>query len=205
MADPQNWTDLKTSLESWLNRDDQADQIPEFISLAERRFNRTVFSPEREGSSTLTAAATVALPADFWGVKTLWLDTDPKVVLDSMTLGELRQHYSAATTGQPGNYAIQGTNLILGPSPDSAYSMPLAYWKTIPALGSSTASNWLLLAHPDLYIAASLVEAFLWARDEQRAQLWDQRTQAKIEEINGAGRRKQHGGAPFRIRSAVVV
>jgi hypothetical protein len=203
-GDPQTFEELKLAIEGWLARDDQAERIPEYIALAERRFNRNGFSTEREGSSTLTAAASVALPSDFWGVKALWLDTDPKVVLDPMTLVELRQHYSSAATGQPGNYAISGANIVLGPAPDSAYSMPLAYWKTSPALGAAVADNWLLLAHPDLYLAASLVEGFLWARDESRAQIWDQRTQAKIDEVNGAGQRKQHGRPP-RIRSSVVV
>ena len=128
-SDPQTYDDLKTSIATWLVRSDQTDRIPEYIALAERRLNRVVFCPEREATTTLTAAASVTLPTDFSAVRAIWLDTDPKVVLDQMTLNELRQSYSGATTGQPGNYAISGNQLILGPSPDSAYSIELAYWQ----------------------------------------------------------------------------
>lgn len=204
-SDPQTYDDLKTSIATWLVRSDQTDRIPEYIALAERRLNRVVFCPEREATTTLTAAASVTLPTDFSAVRAIWLDTDPKVVLDQMTLNELRQAYSGATTGQPGNYAISGNQLILGPSPDSAYSIELAYWQAIEPLSDSVADNWLLLAHSDLYLCAALAEAFLGTYDEQRAVLWENRTEAKIAEVNAYGRHQQYGGAPFRIRSAVVV
>lgn len=210
-SDPQTWAELKSSVERWLIRDDQVNRVPEYIALAERRFNRDIFSLEREETTTLsTTAESVALPADFWGVKAMWLDTDPKVVLDQMSLNELRQKYSAAATGQPGNYAISNSDsggdvVVFGPSPDSTYTAYLTYWQTIPALGSSQATNWLLTAHPDLYLCASLVEGFLALRNLEQANIWEQRTQAKIDAVNGAGRRKFNSGAPLRIRSAVVV
>ena len=35
-----NYTELKTAVANWLDRDDLTDRIPEFIALAESRFNR---------------------------------------------------------------------------------------------------------------------------------------------------------------------
>lgn len=204
-SDPQTWAELKASVALWLVRDDLTDRIPEFIALAERRLNRLVFTPDREATTTLTAAATVALPTDFESVRAIWLDTDPKVVLDQMTVNELRQAYSSSATGQPGNYAISGSNLLLGPSPDSAYSVKLAYWQTLTALSDSNTDNWLLLAYPDLYLAATMVEARLALHDPDSARMWDARVVSKIDEINRHAMQKQYGGAPFRIRSAVVV
>jgi hypothetical protein len=204
-ADPQTWTDLKTSLATWIVRDDQTDRIPEYIALAERRLNREVYCRERNGDATLTAAASITLPTDFGGANTVWLDTDPKVTLDPMPLGVLHQAYSSSATGAPGNYAISGTTMILGPLPDSAYSVRMSYWKTLEPLSATVASNWLLLAHSDLYLSASLTEMFLGVYDDERAMRWDARTIAKIAEVNRFGIREQHGGTPFRIRSAVVV
>ena len=36
------YDELKTAVANWLDRDDLTDRIPEFISLAEARFNRVL-------------------------------------------------------------------------------------------------------------------------------------------------------------------
>lgn len=202
---PTTYSELCADIASWLTRDDQEDMIPKYIADAEARLTRTVFTPDREANATLVAAETISLPADFAGVRTAYLDTDPKVVLGPMPLGVLRGHYAAAYTGQPMNYAIVGANMILGPAPDSAYNVKLTYWKDLTPLSDTETSNWLLLTYPDLYKAAALVEAYLVLRDAEAATMWESRTSAKIEEVNRAGRRDQFAGPPQRIRSAVVV
>ncbi len=203
--DPQTFAALKLAIEGWFHGNSEiAERAPEFIALAERRLNRMVFTPDRETTATLTAAATVSLPADFWGVKSLWIDADPKVVLDPLTIDELMQTYPAASTGEPGHYAIVGSTLYLGPSPDSAYSLKLAYWAKLTALSDSNTTNWLLTAAPDLYLAAALVEANLWFKDEERATMWNGRVQEYIVQMNLDGKRRQMSG-PVRIRSAVVI
>ena len=59
-SDPTTWDELKATLANWLNRDDlSAAEIPEAIALAERRFQRTVFSPERETETTLAASSRI--------------------------------------------------------------------------------------------------------------------------------------------------
>lgn len=204
MANPSTWAELKEAIASWLVRDDQEDRIPEYISLAESRLERAVNGPERDTSTTLTAADTVALPSDFGGVKALWIETDPKTTPDFMPYSTLRQVHSSAATGIPSNYTISGSSLIFGPAPDSAYDVTLVYRKALLPLSETNATNWLLAAHPDLYLAASLTEAFLALVDD-RAVMWDSRTEAKIQEVNSYGRRKQYGGTPQRIRSPIVV
>ena len=37
-----NYTELQTAVANWLDRDDLTNRIPEFISLCEARFNRTL-------------------------------------------------------------------------------------------------------------------------------------------------------------------
>lgn len=204
MSDPQTLEELKISALSWGEYDDDENRIGEFIALAERRLGRSIFTLNREATATLsTTAETVALPTDFDGVRAIWLDTDPKVVLDQMSLGELRQAYSTSAGGQPGNYAISGNSIVFGPVPDSTYSAKLDYWQKITPLDDDNPTNWLLTNYPDLYLAATLAELFLFRADD-RAIMWDTRTEAKIQEISMADRRKRYGGT-FRIRSSVVV
>ena len=206
-SDPTTWAELKTTLANWLARDDlSAAEIPEAIALAERRFQRTLFSPERETEATLSAAAeAVALPSDLWGIRAVYLATDPKVVLEPMTLAELRNLYAGAATGRPQNYAIRGETLVLGPAPDAIYSIKLTYIQTIPALGAGQAANWLLTDHPDVYLFGSLHALHLLLADEERAALYDAKFRLAAEEVNRSAIRRTSGGAPIRIRPPLSV
>ena len=206
-SDPVTWTALKATLANWLNRDDlSTTEIPEAIALAERRFQRTLFTPDREAEATLTAAAeAVSLPTDLWGIRAAFVDVDPKVVLEPMSLNQLRETWPAAATGRPQNYAIRGGVMLLGPAPDASCSIRLTYIQTIPALGAGQATNWLLTAHPDAYLHGSLVELHLLLADEQRAAFHAARWEEIAAEVNRVGRARSHGGAPQRIRAPQVV
>lgn len=206
-SDPSTWAELKTSLANWLNRDDlNTTEIPEAISLFERRAQRTIFAPERIATTDLTLdAETEALPSDCWGMKALYLNTDPKTVLEPMTLADLRNTYSASATGKPQNYAVSGENIILGPAPDTAYTGKLTYIQTIPALTTLNTTNWLLTDHPDAYVHGSLVELHTLLYDEERAGVHDRVLQRIIGEIDAAHLRRTDGAAPIRIRPSQVV
>ena len=206
-SDPTTWTDLKATLANWLARDDlSATEIPEAIALFERRAQRTIFSPEREATSALTLdAEAVALPADLWGIRALYIDADPKTVLEPMTLAELRTAFAAAATGRPANYAIRGEQLVLGPAPDASYTARLTYIQAIPALGSGQATNWLLTDHPDGYVHGALAELHLLLGDEERAAIHERVLQRIVAEIDASAVRRSAGGAPIRVRSPVSV
>ena len=206
-SDPTTWAELKTTLANWLNRDDLgAAEIPEAIALAERRFQRTIFSPERETEATLAASAeAVALPTDLWGIRAAYVLSDPRVVLEPMTLAELRNAWSGAATGKPQNYAIRGESLVLGPAPDAAHAIKLTYIQTIPVLGSGQATNWLLTDHPDVYLYGALHALHLLLADEDRAALYDGKFRQAAEEVNRTALRRSSGGAPIRIRGPISV
>lgn len=206
-SDPTTWTELKATLANWLNRDDlSTTEIPEAIALAERRFQRTLFTPDREAEATLAATAeSVTLPTDLWGIRAAHVDADPKVVLEPMSLNQLRETWSAAATGRPQNYTIRGGVMLLGPAPDASCSIRLTYIQTIPALGTGQATNWLLTAHPDAYLHGSLAELHLLLADEQRAAFHAARFEEIAAEISRIGRARSHGGTAQRIRAPQVV
>ena len=72
---------LKTAAANWLDRSDLTDRIPEFISLAEARFNRLLRIRDMETVSTAisTSAGTreYSLPTGFVQMKEFHLTTDP--------------------------------------------------------------------------------------------------------------------------------
>lgn len=206
-SDPTTWTDLKAELALWIDRDDLAARVPVFIALAERKFNRVLRVPEMEASTILSLnAATVALPADFLAMRSIHINSDPKVVLEQMGLDALRNRYAGAATGKPRNFAIQaGATLVPGPTPDSAYSAPMTYFQTIAALGSGQASNWLLAGHPDIYLYGSLIMAESYMVNDGRIAVWKLALEEALEELRRQGHRKAYGAAPLRIRAAQPV
>lgn len=205
--DADSWAELKADIADWLNRDDLTTQIPKFIAQAEREFNRVLRVPEMEIVTDLTIdAAEVSLPADFLEMRALTLDTDPKTVLEPMTLAELRNSHAAAAAGRPRNFAIQsGSTLLVGPAPDSSYSGRLNYYQSITPLGAATASNWLLGAHSDVYLAGALWRAHVYLVDDGNAARWKGIMDQGLDQIMAAARRKAYGAAPQRIRAPYVV
>jgi hypothetical protein len=207
-ADPTTWADLKTSLANWLNRDDlSTTEIPEAIGLAERRLNRVLRVPEMEDAvSTTTSGSTITLPTDFLELRSAYLATDPKTFLEQMTFGELGTRYSAASTGIPQNFALQsGTEMVLAPSPDTTYAVVINYYQKIPALTVSQTTNWLLTAHPDIYLHASLAELHMLLNDETRAAFHEGRTRQFVDELTALGKRKAFSAAPIRIRAPISI
>lgn len=203
--DPQTFDELKVALASWSNRDDLDGNLAEFIALAERRLNRRLRVGAMETTATLSATTeTVALPADFAGARALYIDGNPDYVLKQMPLSALRELHPWTATGTPEAFAVHGSNIILGPAPSATTSLKLAYWQAITPLSASATTNWLLTAHPDLYIAASMVELLLYTQFTEDAAVWDQRTEAKIDEINTRSKRDQYGHTPLRARAASV-
>jgi hypothetical protein len=194
-------TTFRAEIADQINRDDLTSQIPIFIVDAECRLNRELIVPERETVSTISvSAATAALPADFWAVRSIYVDAATDVALEPMSMHELRNTYGNGVTGTPTHYAIQNVDtLFFGPVPNGTFSVKLNYYGVIPPLASNS-TNWLLTAHQDLYRAATLTEAFLFMMDEKRANLWDSRTVAKIAELQKSGNRKRMGGAPLYPR-----
>ncbi len=66
----------------------------------------------------------------------------------------------------------------------------------MPALSDSTPTNWLLTAHPDLYLFGSMIEAEMFGVNDERAPPWKARRDEIFDEIeklsNKIARRRRH-------------
>lgn len=205
MAIPTTWTELKAELATLSIRDDLTDVIPNFIGYAENWINREVFSPEREETATLTVTSGVAsLPADFGGVKMVYVDGTTDYVLAPMTPALLRASYPTTTTGTPAHFAIEGETILFGPWPASSDTIKLKYIEGITALGEDTASNWLLTDHPDLYVNASLAELYAYTRDTEAEAFRRNKALAIANSINVVGRRRKTNSGPLVASHSVA-
>jgi hypothetical protein len=198
MAEPTTWAELKTNLADWLDRTDLTVQIPEFIGYAERRFNRDLRVPEMEEASTSSSSgSTITLPSDFLQMRSIYIDRSPINFLAQVSMSELREMFPTTSTGVPTHFALQsGNEIVVRPLPSGSFDYVTNYYQKIPALGSGQAANWLLTAHPDLYLAQSMVEAMIFLRDTEGLALWEKRADRKLFELNLQGKRGAWASAP---------
>jgi hypothetical protein len=197
------YSDLEAAVTNWSSRSDLTSRIPEGIALAEAKINRrlrTLDMVTKNASFSITGEY-VATPTNFGGVKTFYLNTDPKIALEYMADEEMTALFSSGTD-QPRHYNVQGANFRFGPVPDATYSSTLVYWLKVPALSDSATTNWLLTSHPDCYLYLTNAEMSAFANDLQTAQSWEQMGYQILQEIADQSARDQWGGTSMAVRIA---
>ena len=194
------YSELQDAIAGWLHRDGDStitERIPDFIRLAEARFNRVLRTRgmlESLASTPLVSGA-AALPAGFLAFKELRCDASPSYTLQPKPLDWVRNQGTLATL--PLHFAVTGDEVVCWPSSGSVLR---AYYKQIPALADN-ATNWLLTAHPDLYLFASLVESALFTQDDSRIPLWAEKAAALIEQVQSQDNANAINGGPLTARA----
>jgi len=195
---------LKTAIANSLARTDLDPQIPNFIMLAEARLSRELETREQEKRATATLTAGdefTALPTDLRETREVKLNTTPNTILEYMSPVALDSAYPSGGNGKPAAYSIVGSEMKLRPIPDSGYTAEIIYIGSLTALSDTNTVNTMLTRHPDAYLTGSLVEAYLYLMDDQRAQLYDQKFSRIIEEIRKDEQRAHYGTGTLQIQS----
>ena len=200
-----NYTDLQSSIASWLVRTDLTAVIPDFITLAEGRIARDLRLRRQVTSvnlSTVASTQTVALPSDFLEAENLSITSGyPPGALSVVTPEILDRTFpNNILAGQPVVYAIIGDNLAFGPTPDAVYTVKLQYYQRFTAL-STAGTNWLLTNHPSLYLNACLVEGHAYLHDEAKARAYNERYAADVETLQTTDDASLRSGSAMRVRA----
>jgi hypothetical protein len=181
-----SYSELRSSIADWLNRDDLASVIPDFISLAEAQLERRLPTERMVKRATATIDTPFsALPSDFLSVKSLVLtSTAPTQPLEFLSEDELdAKKYVYRTTGKPQYFTLIGNQIEVLPAPDTGYLAEITYVSTLAKLSDSNTSNWILARHPDVYLYGSLMQAAPYLRDDERVGLWASMYTQAIEEM----------------------
>jgi hypothetical protein len=199
------FSELKTTIADYLNRDDLTSIIPSFISIAEAKFNRKLRVRQMVKRATATLdTAFFAFPSDFLQAKEFQLNTNPITYLEFVTekQGDLMRQDAIIAPGKPKYYTIVGTQLEVISTPDEEYTGELTYYGKIPALSDSNTSNWLLAYAPDLYLYGALVEATPYLKDDERLGTWSTLYTNSLGDIEVADQRASVSSTPIvRARS----
>lgn len=164
-----NYSDLKAAVASYLARSDLTSQIPDFITLAEKKVARRLNFGLRETTASVTTSAggTVAMPSDYSQMRAVLYNNKP---LNNIPV-EAANAYST-TGGVPIGFSIVGQTLYVWPA--QAVTVTLFYHQEFTALSDASPTNWLMTDAPDLYLYGALLEAHAFIRDDDRLPIWKQ-------------------------------
>lgn len=203
-----SYSDLKSAVAGWLARGDLTARIPDFIQLAEAKFNRVLFVPQMEQRSTTSVDTAsdspefISLPVDFQTMRRVRLNgVSGKPRLDFLSPSQIDDYRSGRddVSGQPQYFSIVGADMELAPTPNENYTLEMLYRKNIPALSDSNTTNWLLAMAPDAYLYASLLEATPYMVEDERIPVWSGAAGAVIDQINDLGERRVYDAGPSTV------
>lgn len=192
---------LIASIASWLARTDLTATIPDFVTLAEARINRELRCREMiEQTTGSLSTQTLAIPSDFVEAMRLTLDTESDMPLEYRPVEDSELRVAGTTSGEPKWFSVVGSNFRFYPAPDGEYTYTLDYYASLPPLGGSNPTNWLLTKVPDLYLAAALKEGFDFLLEPDSSAVWDGRYREVLRSLHGAEARAKRTSAGRRMR-----
>lgn len=197
------YAELKTAVADFLNRQDLTSVIPTFISFCEADLNRKL--RHRKMLARVTAVLDeqyTALPTDFLEAKNVQLNAEPPVRLKYVTLdhADVLRSGRYYTAGQPGFYTIVGESLEAVPTPDSAYTIELAYYQSFTAFADDADTNWLLTSHPDVYVYGALVHSAPYLKDDQRIPVWASLYEQALSALKTESETAEISGSPLLMK-----
>jgi hypothetical protein len=178
-----NQTDLKTAMASWLHRSDLTGNLDDFIALAEQGIFRELRLRINEAVSTgTTSSDTITFPSTWGKIERVELTSNGvRYTLDYTSPNGIED--LTISTGLPSRYTVENGSIRLIPAPASAYSYSVYYIPNLTPLSGASPTNWAITNAPDVYLAASLAQAYLFMQDDARAKEWQDICVSAIEQV----------------------
>jgi len=198
-----NYGELKTNVADWLNRSDLTSVIPTFIDGVHSKLNRDLRVRQMVQRATASVDAEYsALPADFLEIRDIRLNTDPVRSLEAISSEQQNQERQrfGNTSGKPKYFTIVGETVQLFPTPDTTYTMELAYYEKIPDLSSDSDTNWLLTKEPLIYVYGALVHSAPYLKDDERTVVWQTLYRDLFNGLVEENEKSRFGGTTPRMR-----
>jgi len=199
------YTDLLSAVASWMNRTDLTTIIPDFVTIAESKIARDLRLRNQITAGTLTTSTTtraVALPTGWLEFESVGIDGTPDTQCTFRPNEYLDLVFpEGGASGRPIAYSIEGTNILFGPTPSSAYTVNISYYARFGALASNS-TNWLLTNHPNIYLYACLREGAFFTKDQAGAQQWDGLYKQEVRGLQTVDEQQSHSGSTLAVRTA---
>ena len=203
------YSNLKTTIASYLNREDLTAYLGDFITLAESRLNREL--RVREMVEIITSTNTVAgtqsydLPTGYLEALTVIYQSNPFTTLRFMANSDFYNNYnSSQSSGTPTYFTIVGTKILLGMQPDSAQTLQINHYKKVSALSDSNATNDILTNYPELYLYGALAESSPFLMQDERLQIWAGLYKEALKNANESSSKGSTTSSPLQMSATQV-
>jgi hypothetical protein len=196
------YSELKTTIASYLARSDLTAMIPTFIQLAELRLRRELRTRQMlvvATASTTGGDSTVGLPTDFLAMRDIHVNTNPITTLAYAAPNAFYNSYRATESGKPTEYTVLATELQLSPIPDSTYQLQMLYYAQPYFMSDSNPSNVFLVNFPDALLYAALGEAEPYLMNDARLQTWASLYDRAITSITISDQSSEYSGQPMSM------
>ena len=192
------YSELKTSVANYLNRDDLTSNIPDFITLTENRLNRELrirANVTRATTTTTSGTAFYDLPDDLIELRNITYDTtSSSYALSYLSPESLSREYGSTSSGFPRAYSNIGKTIKLSPTPDAAYTININYYGKLNPLSDSVTTNNILSEFPDLYLFGSCMEGAIFLNDTEQLQRFGGIFQKAMDDIKKSEDSARYGG-----------
>ena len=196
------YAELQTAVANWLDRDDLGARIPEFIALAEARFNRILRLRSMEAKYTANTVAdqrNLALPTSYIQMRNFQVNSNPLTTLSYVTPEIYDRLWGGSTGGTPKFYTILANEVSFGPIPGSVMEVEMLFYKKFDNLSGSVATNWLITNAPDIYLYGSMLEAEPFIMNDERVQLWATALERGVSDLQEQDNKDRHSGSALRV------
>lgn len=200
-----NYGQLKSNIAGWINRGDLTSVIPTFVDLAR---DRIFFGSPDLGVQplrTLDMLTVVSpfsgttLPSDWIELKRVswFLDGTIKYPLEFLPLEKIGPY--EGISGRPQYFSVRGNTIVYGPT--FSNNVELMYYAVPAAMVADGDADFLLTNAPSVYLQACLMEAAIYLKDAQAAQLHGQAFANAMKAYQNQDDGSARSGATLRIRS----
>lgn len=196
------YSELKTSVANYLGRSDLTSQIPDFITLAEIRLNRSVRIRQMLKTATATTTAgdpTVGLPSDFLQMRDLYIAGNPRSPISYLSPSAFSRDARADESGKSVFYTLRAAEIVLAPYPDTAYTLTMLYYGKPTAMSDSVSSNEFMANCPDALLYGALLEAEPYLMNDARLQVWSSLYNNAVSSLNTSDDDAEYSGVPLTM------
>jgi hypothetical protein len=209
-----DYTSLQADIAAWMARTDLTTAIPSFVQLAEPEIGRRVRTLDMETDTTLTANSgnsyAPALPTGFLGLKHCFVSgaSNPRTTyVTPQVFHELKNMTQSAFFVTLGDgsivYTIESGKLKVFQSVGATdpITLDICYHKKFDAL-ATTPTNTLLTNHYDIYLWASLMQAWDYIDDEKNVAKYERKLDRAIGQLDDSEAARRRGAGPLVRRAS---
>ena len=214
-----NYSELKAAISDWAHRSNVSAQADTFIDLAEAEFNVRLRTVDQETVAELVCNTRYTpLPDDFLEMRAVEFEGTTISNLTYATPEAISQWRRQSPTGYSKAYTLRGLYLELlpnlgaddpdvdgfgddvSPFQDGEVSLTIHYWAKVPALSDANPTNWLINAHPNLYLYECLRQLSIYTKDDRSIERYANLMQGYWLALKGNDQRRRFGGSALRVR-----